>query len=427
MGKMILIHDHRAEAALPEVPCPSVRRIDAGRVAPEIYARRFAGGDALGALLFMVMNHASDISGPYPGTVIPQSFSLSGSAGRLKVSPLATRAMLNVARDWPVSDGTSFESWKRTQLQGEIIERFSTAANDALRRTAGHPEPNELVSTGGFDFVLMPGAKDGEPATILRARAQPWGNGPDVWPTPAPESPGTTTSASENVSSSGDPSIPKATPLPPAPTSDDPYDIADFRAGLAAGLTDHAALAMAKSNYRTKLGLAEGTTAQGQASDTSESSSAIETFPVPNHTAADWFDMNAYNAHRQAGLGEKEALEASKSDFRKGISESGREHPLVSRKPIADFQVPESTIDAPYDLEDYDFLTNKAKLAPQLVFEMAKELRNLQSAGLANLNRELNDGGAIMSSSNPQISKIKPPELTIVIIIETFFHGIVKW
>jgi hypothetical protein len=51
-----------------------------------------------------------------------------------------------------------------------------------MRRTAGHINPYQIISTGGFDFMPTPGAKAGEPASIVMARAMTMGNEPDVWP-----------------------------------------------------------------------------------------------------------------------------------------------------------------------------------------------------------------------------------------------------
>jgi hypothetical protein len=181
----------KAPPPAPANDNPSLTEIPKGQVPPKAqptptpglrpgaYARRYGGLDALGALLFGALNRASDLSEPYPGTIIPKSFSLSGF-GDVKVSPDATRAMLDIVTKWPASN--SLEPWQRTQLQGEIIDRFNIAANDAMRQTAGQINPYEIISTGGFDFMLAPGAKAGEPASIVMARATPIGNDPDVWP-----------------------------------------------------------------------------------------------------------------------------------------------------------------------------------------------------------------------------------------------------
>ncbi|MGO4338285.1 hypothetical protein AB4037_25530 [Labrys sp. KB_33_2] len=156
----------------PQGATASAFRMQAGA-----FAKMAAGGSAAvaGALL-LALNEARDVSEPHPGTIIPKTYVLPSSGG-LRVSPEATQILLPSANEWA---GKTED--QRREIQANRLQQFNNAASDALHRTAGHPLDYELVSTGGFDFILSPGAKPGEPARIVMARWTPTSGEPDVWP-----------------------------------------------------------------------------------------------------------------------------------------------------------------------------------------------------------------------------------------------------
>ncbi|QEN88211.1 hypothetical protein FZC33_18720 [Labrys sp. KNU-23] len=165
---------------VPRVPESPVKSAPVA-APPGMRGANFAKGAARGnsplvGLLLEVFNGATDVSAPYPGTVIPRSFVLPAFGG-VKVSPEATHALLAGLEKW--ADEPEQE---RSLAQAEGLQRFKIAASDALRRTAGHPLDYELVSTGGFDFILAPGTKPGERAQIVMARWTPSSGEPDLWP-----------------------------------------------------------------------------------------------------------------------------------------------------------------------------------------------------------------------------------------------------
>ncbi|MEW9310490.1 cytidine deaminase-like fold-containing protein [Labrys neptuniae] len=181
---------------VPRVPESPVKSAPVA-APPGMRGANFAKGTARGnsplvGLLLEVFNGATDVSAPYPGTVIPRSFVLPAFGG-VKVSPEATHALLTGLEKW-----TDKPEQERSLAQAESLQRFKIAASDALRRTAGHPLDYELVSTGGFDFILAPGAKPGEPARIVMARWTPAAGEADLWlsldggqPSPIPRPPQT--------------------------------------------------------------------------------------------------------------------------------------------------------------------------------------------------------------------------------------------
>ncbi|OCC00811.1 hypothetical protein BA190_32050 [Labrys sp. WJW] len=156
----------------PRGAAASAFRMQAGA-----FAKMAAGGSAaIAGALLLAMNEARDVSEPYPDTIIPKTYVLPAFGG-LRVPPEATQILLAGADKW--ADRTVDQ---RNEIQANRLQLFNIAASDALRRTASHPLDYELVSTGGFDFILSPGAKPGEPARIVMARRTPTSGEPDVWP-----------------------------------------------------------------------------------------------------------------------------------------------------------------------------------------------------------------------------------------------------
>ncbi|MFC2251946.1 phage tail tip lysozyme [Labrys portucalensis] len=138
------------------------------------FAKGAAGASAaLLGLLLAALNGAREVSDPYPGTIIPRTYVLPAFGG-VRVSPEATGILLVGSEKW--ADKPEDE---RKQDQAERLQRFNIAASDALRQTAGHPQGHEPISTGGYDFIVAPGTREGEAGTIVAVR---WAGSEPSWP-----------------------------------------------------------------------------------------------------------------------------------------------------------------------------------------------------------------------------------------------------
>jgi hypothetical protein len=120
-----------------------------------------------------------------------------------------------------------------------------------------------------------------------------------------------------------DPDAPKPTPLPPSYGPDDEYEEADFQAGLKAGLTDQAALAMARGNFRKKAITDENLDKNKTSTDNSKDSD-----PPAGSDGAKGSSLKVYGPKSKSALKTpqgmtEEQVSNVKSILRRDLSEAG--------------------------------------------------------------------------------------------------------